>query len=697
MLETANRRAVKVIKEYDIDIDERIKDALRIILVHFRRNREIDENGTKIESCKLTALSIAIGKIILIKSNQRNISLYQGTCIDIGDFFLEGFYEFNWIDILRNGESLRDIKYCGGRKPWVVKRGRNWDEIYNLLSTKEKFLNIDNTSTTRIPDIDSLFQDNGKPVIKHWSLDKEKEFQNYINEPFVRAINKLQQTPWQIDQEILEIVKANPFKFYKTTYIEDEKLRESNKSKKDSYYWSIKQAENMEKKFYYYVDADYRGRLYYQEPFLNYQGQDLERGLLKFHNKQELTEDSLYYLKIHTASSYNQSYKKDELPNWLTTDYKPYLESEELETISVDKMTLQDRALWCNYNEDLILNTWINKTIHNCEKPVVFLACCKEWYNIENGMEYTTLPVAIDGSNNGWQHLAAISKDPKAGKLVGLVPIDIQKDFYVQTAKKLYSFMKDERLKDLLFRMPMKEIRKGISKRGSMTRAYSAGKVAIGKNMYADCHQEGFTIKYGITLDDCMILAGTLIEAINHVCPGPLSTMSFLQQMASHIIKTKDYIEWISPSGFPVLYEKYVDKDMKWKSWISKRRIEHVYKQPKYRKDENGNYTRLIPSPGKYASGISPNYIHSMDAAHMAIVIDNWSSDFGAIHDSFSCHANNVEDLLGLTKDVFVKMYDHKDFFEIIKEVFNCTEFEADYTIGQLNIQDIYNSDYFFA
>ena len=32
--------------------------------------------------------------------------------------------------------------------------------------------------------------------------------------------------------------------------------------------------------------------------------------------------------------------------------------------------------------------------------------------------------------------------------------------------------------------MPMKHIRKGISKRGSMTRAYSAGDSKIGENMW---------------------------------------------------------------------------------------------------------------------------------------------------------------------------------------------------------------------
>ena len=79
--------------------------------------------------------------------------------------------------------------------------------------------------------------------------------------------------------------------------------------------------------------------------------------------------------------------------------------------------------------------------------------------------------------------LSAISKDQQTGELVGLVPVGIQKDFYVQTAKELIAGNQDDRLQSILDAMPMKSIRKGISKRGSMTRAYSAGAKKISENM----------------------------------------------------------------------------------------------------------------------------------------------------------------------------------------------------------------------
>ena len=52
----------------------------------------------------------------------------------------------------------------------------------------------------------------------------------------------------------------------------------------------------------------------------------------------------LFWLAVHTACSYNHSYNRDEIPEWCETDYASYLEKEGLDSISVDKMTLEDRV-----------------------------------------------------------------------------------------------------------------------------------------------------------------------------------------------------------------------------------------------------------------------------------------------------------------------------------------------------------------
>ena len=54
--------------------------------------------------------------------------------------------------------------------------------------------------------------------------------------------------------------------------------------------------------------------------------------------------------------------------------------------------------------------------------------------------------------------------------------------------------------------------------------------------MYFDCKVEDYHEGYGITQADCNQFARLLIQAINTVCPGPLSTMSYFQSLAAYEI-----------------------------------------------------------------------------------------------------------------------------------------------------------------
>jgi hypothetical protein len=764
------------VNEYKLDPKRLVYDALTILQYHFRKT-STSESAT----CKLTAASCAIGKNVLL---QKGVELGFRADVTIGDLIIEAFYECNYIKIVR-APTEAQIKWEANpigkrpysRAPYMIETSEKWLKIGSLPDQVVNEL-IQNTSFTKIKRVSKLFQDNGYPIIKHWGFDKDQDFKDLLDEPFVKAINKLQRTAWTVDKDILEAVKKNKKKFVtETLKVSDDtgknyrycifgnnkelegkdlywngivfkpelgnkslekkyygelrrltnKLRNKpnkkplermqakydeaathwnaklvllkNRSKFDAYNMTVQKAESLaDKIFFQYVDADYRGRLYYRESYLNYQGKDIERGLLKFAEEKPMSEEGLFYFAVHTACSYNQSYSIDNIPEWCEADYKTHLESEGLTDISVDKMTIDDRVKWVLNNSDFIKNTWINRTIHvKAEKPVGFLACCKAWCALwetssEEGVYLINLPIPIDGSNNGWQHLAAISKDKEAGALVGLVPTEIPKDFYVQTAKALIARMPD------WFEsrnMSIKDIRKGISKRGSMTRAYSAGHLAIALNMYADCYAEGFHSKYNITMSDCNDLSFNLIKAIDEVCPGPLETMSYLQAIASYIIGdlNEPVIEWTTPSGFPVRYENYVMEDIKWKSWISDMRIEHVGNEPRL------VYGKRIPSPGGFASGISPNFIHSMDAAHMALIVSYWDSDFAAIHDSFSTHACEVGSLLSLTKEVFIKMYDHDDYYKEIADMMliEPENFSFKYKLGNLDVKSIEDSNYFFA
>ena len=660
---------------WEAKAEEIMAEAIQLLQREFTKT-----STTASAQCKLTAVSTLIGEMAAAKVDLYDRVSKEGIewwdIVRIGDLILESFLQCGYIKIEYTHFDPDEKMYC-----YIVTWTDDWPGIDDINAT----LFIRGSTIHKPESLSFRNPMTGLPTIKN--MYNEKLFNKLSDKPFFKAGAKLQQTAWKINERVLDAIITQRHKFDLT-----------NKSKKTEYdLITLKgKALSLYPKFYQYIDYDYRGRIYYTESFLNFQGSDLARGIMLFHRGQSLDHSGKWWLAVHTASSFNKSYTKDKLPSWLEGDYKSYLEEEGLESISVDKMTLEDRVRWTNNNMDLIIECARRSRICiNAEKPISFLACCYEWESINIDPNHECcIPLPVDGSNNGWQHLGAISKDTNTGKLVGLIPVEIQNDFYVQTAKELIKLMPEwfaER------NMPMKHVRKGISKRGSMTRAYSAGADKIAINMYEDCKKEGYHTKYNITKEDCKKLAVNLIKAIATVCPGPLQTMKFLQKIATKKLDTTNQIFWWTPSGFPVIYQAFQTSKMKTKSTLrglgkTRDQVKHTHLIIRRRKEDN----KPIADKQKYASGISPNFIHSMDASHMALVIYNWEHDFGAVHDSFSTHPNSVEDLLDLTKERFVNMYNHDNFFNKIEKTFKI-EMEVQPELGELDIQEVYNSDYFFA
>ena len=675
---------------HDEDIPRLVDISFQIIQSHFTKSSSEAEAG----EARLTTVSSGIGNKIVPNDPDLGIYTQWETEIRVGDLFVEAYYNRGFVDLYY--PRMRNSFH-------IISASNKWTLLGEIPDETIKH-NLKGTVTEKPPLITRLFQmqtHEEAPIIKGLGADGEAP----LGAPWLNAVDKLQRTGWKINTRVLKAMLNNEKLFISTEPFTDNKEKElKRRSKLIEWKFITRKAEYLEDEiFYQFIEADYRGRLYYAEPFLNFQGSDVSRGLLQFARGKPMDQHGLFWLAVHTACSYNQSYGIDEIPDWCEADYLSYLQQEKLESISVDKMTLEDRVRWTNENMDWICKAGQKATVYpEAEKSVSFLACCMEWedYNVatEAGEVHRThLPIPIDGSNNGWQHLGAISKDPKTGILVGLIPTDIQRDFYVQTAKELHRLIPEGRQKDILDAMPMKHIRKGISKRGSMTRAYSAGAAKIAENMWFDCKTEDFHEKYGITKEDCLVFGKMLVKAIANVCPGPLKTMGYLQTLAGvAIAQGKDILTWTTPSGFDVEYKCFYNKSCETRGRISG--------YTKYHKDGQVKHRGIVyidfPDVRGFMCGISPNYIHSMDAAHMALVINNWNGDFGAVHDSFSTHAPDVELLLGHTKREFIDMYSVPDYYKVIETqlVEDMEDVTADRpVVGDLDIEEIEDSDYFFA
>ena len=459
-----------------------------------------------------------------------------------------------------------------------------------------------------------------------------------------------------------------------------------------------------DKSFFMSVYLDYRGRVYNKESYLSFQSSDLSKGHMQFNTAKQMTTEGLEAFFMHASCSYNQSYTIDELLTMdLQFDYIEYLTDNDLDDISIDKMGKNDRYNWTYDNIPMMLEIADDPIANkdrwfDCEKPWVFLQCCFEMKAIEeailtNTEHLSNIIVSIDGSNNGLQHLSAMTKDEKAGCLVGLVPTDFPKDFYVMVMQGIESGITETELGKRISKFKMKDKRKGIAKRGTMTRHYDAGRKCIAETIELDSYSK-VDVDMGITSDDAFILAGGLIKAYNKLCEKPMQTKVFLQKLVTHRLtqKLSNTVDWTSPSGFPIKTEKFVSYDRMIQGRVCGNKIGHIYKE----------YTET-PMTAEHLSAIGANIVHSYDAAHMVKTINLMASagftDFAPVHDSFGVHAEDVCMLEIATKTAFIEIYkgdvlnDLKTQLVYLDDVDDAIMPET----GTLDLDWIYESDFFFA
>lgn len=163
------------------------------------------------------------------------------------------------------------------------------------------------------------------------------------------------------------------------------------------------------------------GRIYPNTAFLHEQGSDNAKGLLLFANGTTIGEEGFYWLLLHGSNTWGN-----------------------------DKVSLDDRVEFCLQNYDLFVQYATDPYSYTgwtkADKPFSFLAFCneirllQEWCDAGNEQEdfISHLPLFIDGSNNGSQHLVAMAKDEKLAPYVNLTPSELPGDLYALVAEKVW-------------------------------------------------------------------------------------------------------------------------------------------------------------------------------------------------------------------------------------------------------------------
>jgi len=441
-----------------------------------------------------------------------------------------------------------------------------------------------------------------------------------------------------------------------------------------------------EEEFYLDYNCDKRGRLYAIQ-HLNYAREDHCRSLFQFARPAPLTADgkdgkeAMQWLEIHAANCWGEDKKpwRDRV-RWSNEN------ADLIERVATDpKGTFEH---------------W-----RNADKPFAFVASCMELSRARKNLEgfETHLPIGFDGTANGLQHLVLLSfdrrshnlateRDWEAARLVNLVDGDEPQDVYLVVTRRVMELLEaeDSRLfskrkgrvyprgergwealdRDwnsigffpdkesaiaVVARLPKPE---GKSKRDAwcfefwrnqlseiderekrkllktpvMTFPYSSTVGGMAEEMvdvYSDLSE------LNEPEDEAAIfLAKAVRLACQDILPGPTRIMKYIRKLALHRYHQgeDEFLEWISPTGFPFV---------------------NMYHKPKFVKLDltGGVRSRYKVADGaspirrkeKMLNAASPNYIQSLDAAHLirTVLTANREGihDILTVHDSYSCLA----------------------------------------------------------
>lgn len=423
--------------------------------------------------------------------------------------------------------------------------------------------------------------------------------------------------------------------------------------------------------FWFVWNHDFRFRRYVVAcGGLNPQGSDFQKSLLIFAEGKEVGAEGLGWLYVRAANCFG-----------------------------VDKVSLEERREWVlNHAQQIIAvaadpldTSWWSLA----DEPWQFLATCLELadaWALDNPFTFVShLPVMLDGSTNGLQHLSALGADPVGAKATNLYGRFGRQDIYLTVAFKAAERVERDAADGVAEAMAwLGHIGRPTVKRAVMTTPYGVTAEGIRRQLVDDDLLPRGTGHSAMALSRYM--RDVLIEAISDTVVGAKRIMAWMQEVAGILASYGLPMEWTTPTG-------------------SRCRQEYLRQHERRVQTLVGNLSLIKPGRApkidkrKQQLGAAPQVVHSLDAAHSALTINEVVAQgvnaVVTIHDSFGTHAADTCAMFDALRTTFVAIYSedwlaklHADFQEQAPEG---VTIPAPPQRGRFNIQSVLDSEFFFS
>jgi DNA-dependent RNA polymerase len=587
------------------------------------------------------------------------------------------------LNTLKNTESLFHLPH---RVPMIVKpkpyyrevvEGKSIDRLGGYLLNDEKI-------TYNL-------------IIENWEL-KESSVIKDSNIVF-DLVNNMSSVGFKINKDVLNFINEYGIEYnlilgkdYKDPLLSKNKLSKVDRVKLESFFSRKLLQENIlglanvysnVSEFFLPVRLDYRGRMNCISEYLNYQSNELAKSLLLFSKTEKIFKSdikSINYLKAFGANCFGNK---------------------------LDKKSWLDRIKWVDDNVNGIINFRDGVLISKAENKLLFIAFCFEYNRLlnilsNNDISYfeSHLPIQLDATCNGYQHLSLLCLDYKLAKELNLTKStwnDLPKDFYSFISTKLTDLVRNklksnnlckdkkesyERLSKItLVRKIVKKAIMNIPYNVSIPRMieyiqdnFELCNSNINKDIknnldfwYQLIDDENIKIKQR----DFTVIAMELIEILHNDVFKLSKLLKYLKDIAKICTDLSITIPWGLPSGIEVKQSYLTSKEVRLKPFTFSK----------------NSFLLKIPNKNKYnvqrqKRAFMPNLIHSLDATSLAMLVDlyfnsiNGIKNLYAVHDCFAVTANNVENLMEFLKLVYINLYSDNHYLkQLDKQIINHIKF----------------------
>jgi DNA-directed RNA polymerase len=527
-----------------------------------------------------------------------------------------------------------------------------------------------------------------------------------ISQTTLDGVNLVQETPWKVNDRILDTMmgafhsgmEVGDLPYHDKEHVpskdDDEWEQMSDEEKADwkrelsqihgrnarlegrrkSFASKINVARSMRsvERFYFPHFLDFRGRVYPMPTDLHPQADDCGKALLMFADGKPLGTRGFYWLRVQLANTFGE-----------------------------DKLSLDERAQWAEDHMMEIMDSADDpldgmRFWEQADDPFQFLAAAFEFtaaLSTGDPASYVSyLPINMDGSCNGLQHLSAMGRDRVGAVATNVANNQERQDIYMQVAEKVAEKVSRDAANGVEeAHQWVGQVNRKTVKRAVMTTPYGVTARGISDQLVADGHTKGMDKpgKAAVYLRNC------IQDAVDETVVSAKQIMGWIQDLALALSRHGVPFDFTTPTGNKIRQSYWI---------INLKRIMTLYgKLAIWEEDPFGGL-----NDRKQTLASAPNLIHAFDASHLIMTVIRMyervpDASFAMIHDSFGCHACDVDELNATLRETFADIYADDWLERVYQEALASAPDAAlphwsEYvTLGDFDVEECIKSEFFFS